>query len=114
MNVGLTPRYQALLDQYLERELLSRDPVARAQALLDYLKAQKEDPPEYFTPVAMGQAIYADPSVAGRLLQQLMPVKPVRRKGYPSAKIYRHLETVPLPELLKKYTERYTAASRNA
>ena len=64
----------------------------RAEKLLLFLEHHEADPPEFFRAAQIGNALGVDASTAGKVLQSLVPVFPVQRKGYPAHKVYAHLK----------------------
>ena len=67
---------------------------ALAEQLLLFFQQHEPDPPEFFRAADIARELGIDSANAGKALQELVPVSPVRNKGYPSDKIYGYLNTV--------------------
>lgn len=64
----------------------------QAIRLLAFLSEHAAFPPRFFSAASIGSAVGCSGGDAGRLLQDMVPVRPVPRKGYPSREIYQYLE----------------------
>ena len=64
----------------------------RQLKLLEFLAEYEDNPPEFFKAADIGRALGVDPAVAGKLLQSLISVSQVQRKGYPTHVIYAELD----------------------
>ena len=60
--------------------------------LLQFLETQSAKPPEYIRASDIGRALGISSPVAGKLIQSVLPVVPVQRKGYPSESVYQALD----------------------
>ena len=65
---------------------------SRTEQLLLYLQEHESDPPEFFTAADIARALRIGSATAGKLLQELIPVSPTRRKGYPARVIYDYIK----------------------
>ena len=64
----------------------------RAARLLEFFDHHAADPPDFFKAAQIGNALGVDPAVAGKVIQSLVGVSPINRKGYPTDKIYAYLD----------------------
>ena len=72
-----------------------RDPSSdRMEKLLLFLQEHADDPPRFFRAADIARGIGVNSSLAGRLLQEIIPVSPIQNKGYPTNVIYEHLEKI--------------------
>ncbi len=59
--------------------------------LIEFFQQHVNNPPEFFTAGQIARGSGMESGQAGRSLQELMNIRPVRNKGYPSADIYKEL-----------------------
>ena len=73
----------------------------RSARVLMFLQEQEADPPPFFRAGDIARATGLSSPIAGKVLQELVPVTPIQRKGYPTDKIYAYLNTIE-PDLESK------------
>ena len=59
--------------------------------LIGYFRERRETAPEFYAAAEVARDMNINPALAGNLIQAAFPVHPVKRKGYPSAEIHKHL-----------------------
>ena len=66
----------------------------RAEKLLLFFQHHEADPPPFFRAADIARALSINSAQAGKLIQELIPVSPINRRGYPSNVIYDYLAMV--------------------
>lgn len=88
-----------------EAEYAPGDRRAVVTRLLDYFDDCAAEPPIYFRAGDIGRAIGINGSEAGKLMSEVIPVAPTRRKGYSAKLVYAYLD-----ERLAEYNAERNAA----
>lgn len=68
----------------------------RAGKILAFLADHEYDPPPFFSASDIARETGITSSVVGRVIQEMIPVHPVRNKGYPTDVIYEYLDKMAL------------------
>ena len=80
------------LGDFLGRSSRRRDNLEEMKLkLLAYFRKREQDPPEFFKAGELAQVLGVSASVAGRVLQEWIPVSSVRRRGYRSSEVYGYI-----------------------
>ncbi len=70
---------------------------ARVEKLLMFLEEHEDNnPPDFFKAADIARAVGVSSAVAGKLIQEVIPVRPVRNKGYPTDVIYDYINSLDL------------------
>ena len=66
------------------------------EKLLLFIESQEENPPDFFKAADIARAVGINSAMAGKLIQEVIPVSPIRNKGYPTDVIYDYINTLEL------------------
>ena len=63
----------------------------RVEKLLLFLEEHEHDPPDFFKAADIARSVGISSAMAGKLIQEVIPVSPVNRRGYPADVIYDYI-----------------------